>query len=135
MAKIEFGGIEKYTKQLAALGAEAEGVCKYAIYDAAGIVIDAIKASAPVDTGALRDSVKLSHMSNDAGYIYTRVSFEGTDRRGTANALKARTLERGRSNMRARPFVRPAVNRVRARAEASIAAALDKKIAEIMDKK
>ena len=132
MAKIEFQGIEEYAKKLAELGERAEGICKYAIYDAAGMVIDAIKAGTPVDTGDLRDSVKLSHMVNQSGFINTKIVFDGYDRDGRPNALKARVIERGNSHQRARPFVRPAVNRVKASAEGAIAAALDQKITEIM---
>lgn len=133
MAKIEFKGIDEYIKKLAELGARTEGICKYAIYDAAGMVIDAIKANTPVDTGDLRDSIKLSPMRNDAGFINTKVVFEDYDRKGRPNAVKARTIERGNSHQRARPFVRPAVNKVKNSAEAAIAHALDEKISAIMD--
>ena len=135
MAKIEFKGIDKYAKQLEELGARAEGICKYAIYDAAGLVIDEIKRSAPVDTGDMRDSIKLTHMQNSTGFVHTKIVFEGYDSKGAPNALKARAIEKGRSNMPAKPFVRPAVNRVRRKAEASIAFALDEKIYSIMNEK
>ena len=134
MAKIEFGGIELYAEKLAKLGAGAEGVCKYAVYEAAGMVIDAIKANTPEDTGDLRESAVLRPFANDNGFIYTKVVFDGYDRKGTPNAVKAAVLESGSSKQQKKPFIRPAVNRVKKAAEFSIEKALDEKINEIMNK-
>lgn len=133
MAKIDFGGIELYAEQLAKLGARAEGICRYAVFDAAGMVIDAIKANTPADTGDLRDSEILTSFRNDNGYVYTQVVFDGYDRKGTPNAVKASAIESGTSRMKKRPFIRPAVNRVKKDAEQSIEDALDRKINEIMN--
>lgn len=133
MAKIDFGGIELYAEQLAKLGARAEGICRYAVFDAAGMVIDAIKENAPVGTGDLRDSAILTPFVNEEGYVYTKVVFDGYDRNGTPNAVKAAVLESGTSRMKKRPFIRPAINRVKKEAEQSIADALDRKINEIMN--
>lgn len=135
MAKIEFGGIEEYEKKLAALGAAAEGVCKYAVYDAAGMVVEAIKDNTPVDTGDLRDSAALTHFANDNGFVYTKVVFDGYDSKGVPNQIKARVLESGSSTRTKRPFIRPAINRVKRAAELSIETALNKKIDEIMNQK
>lgn len=125
-------GLEEYEDKIAKLGAKAEAVCKYAIYDAAGIVISAIKENTPADTGDLRDSLALAPMRNDNGYINTKIEWSGYDSNGTPNALKAAVLESGRSNKSKVPFIRPAVNASRKAAEAAIFAALDKKINEIM---
>lgn len=133
MAKIEFKGVNEYAQQLDELGADAEGICRYAIYDAAGLVMDAIIDNAPVDTGDLRESVELSVMKNKDGFIYTQVIFEWYDRKGTPNSLKARAIESGTSRMQKRPFIRPAVNRVKKQAEQLIAENLDKKLNEIMN--
>lgn len=131
MAKITFN-IDGYMRKMRAMGMNTEGICKYAIYDAAGAVVEAIKSAAPVKTGDMRDSVSLSDMRNDNGYINTKVMFVGYDRNGTPNALKANAIESGRSNMQKRPFIRPAVNRVKPQAQAMIERALDKKINEYM---
>ena len=132
MAKIEFQGLEEYRARLLDLGYSIEGICKYATYDAAGMVADAVKANTPADTGDLRDSIKLYHFRNSDGYIHTGLYFKGYDSKGVPNALKARTIEKGRSNMPARPFIRPAVNRVKQQAEALIALRLDEKMKSIM---
>lgn len=132
MATISFDGIDEYGKKIAALGKASEGVCKYAIYDAAGIVADAIRDNTPVDTGNLRDSVSLSPMRDEDGFIYTKVYFGGYDDKGTPNMLKARAIESGTSKLPKKPFVRPAVNRVKQAAQFSMEMNLTKKIEEIM---
>ena len=132
MAKIEFKGIQEYADKLAKLGASAEGLCKYAVYDAAGMVADAIKENTPSKTGDLKDSIALTHFRNDGGFIYTKVVFDGYDRKGVPNALKANVIESGSSTHPKKPFIRPAVNRVKKAAEFSIETALNRKLEELM---
>ena len=134
MATIKFDGIEEYAKQLSDLGAAAEGICKYAIYDAAGMVADAIKANTPEDTGDLKNSLVLRPMQNRDGFIFTKVVFDGYDSKGVPNAVKANVLESGSSTRQKHPFIRPAVNRVKQAAQFSIETALNKKIEEHMNK-
>ena len=132
MAKIEFPGVEDYVKQLKQLGADIDGIIKYACYDAAGMVADAVKANTPVDSGDLRSSIALTPYRNDNGFINTKLMFDGYDSRGVPNAIKARVLESGNSTHRKHPFVRPAVNRVKNSAVRSIEDQLNKKINELM---
>lgn len=132
MAKIEFDGFEEYRKQLLKLGTSIEGVIKYAVYDAAGMVADAIKANTPVESGALQNSIGLTGFRNEDGYIYTKVVFDGYDGRGVPNALKARVLESGSSKRKKHPFIRPALNRVKSAAEYSIEMKLDEKMKDLM---
>lgn len=121
MAKIQMEGLDDYMKRLKDLGASVEGSIKRAVYPAAGMVIEAIKANTPVDTGGLRNSAALRTFQNENGFVYTEVTFDGYDERGHPNPVKARVLESGSSTQRKRPFIRPAVNRVKAQAEAMIA--------------
>lgn len=132
MAKIEFPGIEQYMRTLAQFKEEAYGICKYAVYDGAAIVADAIKESIPRDSGDLAKSMILTEMMDDMGYIYTQIAFPGYDRRGVPNPLKATVLEHGSSTRQKHPFIRPAVNRVKNRAVTAMEKALDKKISELM---
>lgn len=132
MAKITFDGVDEYLKQIERLGRNPEGLIKYAVYDAAGIVCDAIKANTPEDSGDLKNSVGLAEFRDKDGFIYTEVTFSGYDSRGVPNVLKARVLESGSSTRQKHPFIRPAVNRVKAAAEYSIEMNLNKKIDEIM---
>lgn len=126
MAKITFEGLDQYIAQLNKLGADTPGMIKQATYPAAGLVADEIKRSTPVKTGALRDSLSLVPYREDKGYVYTTITFAGTDKRGVANTLKARVLEHGSSKRQAHPFIRPAVNRVKRQAEAMMAAEFTK---------
>lgn len=133
MATIEFRGIEEYMAKLARLGKAAEGVCKYAVYPAASLLISEIKDNTPLDTGDLRDSTVLAKFKNDNGFIHTQVKFDGYDYKGTPNAIKAAVLESGSSTRPKQPYIRPAVNRVRKQVDQIMAEALDKKITEIME--
>lgn len=137
MAQIEFKGIDKYSQALAELGKAAEGIIKASVYEGAAVVIEAVKAARPVDTGDLRDSIGLSAMQNKNGYIHTKLGFSGLDRKGVPNALKARVIESGRSdiNFPKRPFVRPAVKAVKTRAEGVMETELDKRINDYMKSK
>ena len=132
MAKIEFKGIEAYQKRLAQLGRKSESVCRYAIYDAAGAVVEAIKANAPVDTGDLRDSIVLAPMKNEDGFVHTKVDIVGYDRKGVPNLLKARALESGTSRLPKKPFIRPAVRRVENLTQLLMEKSLDEIISRIM---
>lgn len=132
MATIEFKGYDEYAKKITKLGRAGAGIIRYSVYGAAGMVIEAIKANTPVNTGALRDSAILTNFENEKGYIYTSVQFVGYDRYGQPNAIAARVLESGSSTRNKHPFIGPAVRKVRAAAEAEIAKNLDKKINEIM---
>ena len=134
MAEIEFEGLEEYRSQLVKLGADVEGICKYATYDAAALVIDAIKANTPEDSGDLKKCISLSPFRNEDGYIYTKVGFPGYDSKGAPNAIKAAVLEHGSSTRKKHPFIRQALNRVQGKAEALIEENLNKKIEEIMGK-
>lgn len=135
MAKIEFKGIDKYQDLLAKLSMRSEGICKQAVYEGAAVVIDAIKTNlrkvvSENSTGDLEKSIGLAPMENKNGYINTKVGFDGYDRNGHPNIVKARALESGTSKQRKRPFIRPAVNSVK---EKSIDV-MAKKVSELLEK-
>jgi len=126
VAKFEAKGLDEYMAKLRDLGADVEGSIKRAVYPAAGMVIEAIKANTPVDTGGLRDSAALRAYRNDNGYVYTQVTFDGYDEKGHPNPVKARVLESGSSTRQKHPFIRPALNRVKAQAVSMMATEFDK---------
>ena len=136
MATIEFKGIDAYQKQLAALAnpKTVESMCKYSIYDAAGMVCDEIKKETPVDTGDLRDSVRIDQMVTRDGFTYAKVDFVGYDRDGTPNLLKARVIESGTSRVQKKPFVRPTVKRVTKLAEFMMDKAINEYLSKFMKK-
>lgn len=136
MAKFRFTGIDQYTASLAKIGGKnAVGVLKYAVYPGAAVVADAIRASMSDHriTGDLQDSLSLSTMRNDDGYVNTKVTFAGYDRNGTPNAIKAAALESGTSRgQKATHFISKATKGATDKAIAEMSKALDEKIDQIM---
>ena len=161
MAKITFQGLEQYERQLSVLWKNSEEVAGKAIYAGAGIVADAIKSgikSLPVVQGygtpenplpggvtavqkrGLQDGLGIAAMKDDAGYLNVKIGFDGynamrTEKypQGQPNQLVARGVESGTSWKQKHPFVRPAINASRKRAEAKMAEVLDKEIKKVMD--
>lgn len=117
--------------ELDTLSSRAIGISKMAVYDGAHIMADAIKAATPVgdDGGDLRDSLGIATIKVRASETLTTIGFDGYDRNGVPNNLKARVFEFGRSTDGfKRPFVRPAQNRARAAAQAAMAARIETEI-------
>lgn len=137
MAKFKFTGIEKYAETLEKIGGKnAEKVLKYAVYPGAEIVADAIRTATEAhrDTGDLVNSLALTPMHNDDGYVYTKIGFPGYDRRGVPNAVKAAVLESGSSRgQKATHFISHAVKGVQSKAVEAMSKALDEKIGQIME--
>lgn len=103
MAKIDFKGIEEYSKMLENLFGDTEKVVRKAVYEGAAIVADEIKAglkSLPIEEGDnglppvgtpehkisgvsrrqkgdLIDSFGLAPIENDGGYIQTKAGVNG----------------------------------------------------------
>lgn len=141
VAKIDFKGIEQYEKKLFELGAKTEGICKASIYEAAGMVADAVRANTPksIDertSGDLKNGVVITKMADEDGYISATVTFEGYDSKGAPLRLVARALESGRSTPAGKvgkhPFFRQAVNSVRKAAQFSIEKELTQNIEKAM---
>lgn len=132
MAKISYDGLYQYEKLLAELGQDVEKMAKYAIYPAAGLVLEELKAATPRDTGDLANSEILTKFQTEEGQVYTAVVFDGYDRDGTPNSLKARAIESGTSRMKKQPFIRPTVNRIKQRVIDTIAHGTDEYIQNLM---
>lgn len=102
MAKITMDGLAEYTKQLAALGANVDGMVKAAVYEGADEVADAVREAVkalpevktseavanwrqqvPVDgitkaqKDGLLDGLYLSRMVTAQDSIYTQLGFDG----------------------------------------------------------
>lgn len=78
-------------------------------------------------------------MQNDKGYLNVKIGFDGYNRtktekypKGQPNQLVARGVESGTSWKQKKPFIRPAVNRTKKKAEQMMAEILDKEINKIM---
>lgn len=111
--------------------------------DIAGAISYAQKTAPPITASAkqgLLDGLGVSPMQEDKGYINVKIGFDGYNDlktkkypKGQPNVMIARTLESGSSIAEKRPFVRPAVNRVRKQAEAKMAEVLDEGIKRSME--
>lgn len=136
MANFVFDGIDHYIESLEKIGGKgATGVIKYAVYPGAGIFADAVKAEILAhhsDSGDMAESMGLSTMRNENGFINTRLNFAGYDSKGTPNALKAAVLESGTSKKKGTHFLSKTVKRVQASVEKAMEAAFDEKIKQIM---
>lgn len=63
-------------------------------------------------SGDLLDSLGVSPAKIDKyGNANVKVGFDGYDKKGTPNVLKARAMESGTSTLKKRPFIRPAINK------------------------
>lgn len=159
MAKITFPGLNDYELMISKLSKGVDDIAGKAIYAGAGIVADAIKenikalpivrgygttenplpggVTAPQKAGLI-DGMGISPMQNDAGYLNVKIGFDGynatkTEKypQGQPNQLVARGVESGTSWKQKKPFIRPAINASKSRAEAEMARILDQEIEKI----
>ena len=159
MAKITFPGLSDYELMISKLSKGVDDIAGKAIYAGAGIVADAIKenikalpivrgygttenplpggVTAPQKAGLI-DGMGISPMQNDAGYLNVKIGFDGynatkTEKypQGQPNQLVARGVESGTSWKQKKPFIRPAINASKSRAEAEMARILDQEIEKI----
>lgn len=154
MAKMTVKGLDEYAMKLSRLGAQEGDIAKKAVYGGAKIVADEIKRRlvenlndpASVSkagtamfkgkhrpTGSLLKSFGIAPIKVfKDGDTSTKLGFDGYDEHGVPNQLKARAMESGTSVLRPRPFVRPAVNATRSRAQAKMGEVVDEEIKKLM---
>lgn len=159
MAKITFPGLSDYELMISKLSKGVDDIAGKAIYAGAGIVADAIKenikalpivrgygtekdplpggVTAPQKAGLI-DGMGISPMQADGGYLNVKIGFDGynatkTDKypQGQPNQLVARGVESGTSWKQKKPFIRPAINASKSRAEAEMARILDQEIEKV----
>ena len=159
MAKITFPGLNDYELMISRLTKNVDSVAGKAIYAGAGIVADAIKenikdlpivrgygtkenplpggVTAPQKAGLI-DGLGIYPMQNEGGYLNVKIGFDDynatkTDKypQGQPNQLVARGVESGTSWKQKKPFIRPAINASKSRAEAAMARILDPEIETI----
>ena len=160
MAKITFPGLNDYELMISKLSKGVDDIAGKAIYAGAGIVADAIKenikdlpivrgygtmenplpggVTAPQKAGLI-DGMGISPMQSDAGYLNVKIGFDGynatkTEKypQGQPNQLVARGVESGTSWKEKKPFIRPAINASKKRAEDEMARILDEEIEKVM---
>ena len=160
MATITFKNGDEYIAKINKLSREfRESVAGPAIYEAAGMVADAVDAklaAVPTDerwgmAGAVKagpreaearsvyNALGIAKMQDDNGFINVKIGFDGYSPlkslrwpNGQPNQMLARSIERGTSFMAANPFVKPAVASTRGAALKAIKNIMDNEISKIM---
>lgn len=116
MARMTFMAGDDYALKLSQLATGSDKIAKKAIFEGSDIIADKIKSNlegvlSGEGTGDLLASFGITSIEkNKNGDWNAKIGFDGYDRKGVANQLKARVLESGCSGQTKRPFVRPAVN-------------------------
>ena len=161
MAKMKIQGITEYETKLNALGRKGTQIIKRGVYKGADIVADAVTEAIngiPTQEGPggrpkyakkgekltglssrqksdLAKGVGLSKMKSEAGYINTKLGFNGYGSeptkkypKGVPNVLLMRSVEKGTYFRKKDPVVRRTVNRVRPLAEKAMTDEVEKEI-------
>ena len=129
MPKVEFQGIEAYTRMLEQLGREAPQICNQALYEGAKVLADAVQAEIDTldkldkrDRKGLHDGLGIARFWEQQGSTVTKIGWEGynswrTKRwpMGKPNALVARAQLRGTSWIHPNRFTSRAVRKARER--------------------
>ena len=146
---------EDYMIKLSKIAASTEEIAEKALHKAAGIVTDKVRENLKKNiadptsaaksgmaifkkvgskrTGDLSESLGITPMKLDRdGYFNVKIGFDGYDRDGVPNQLKARVMESGSSTIAPRPFVRPAVKATKKTAEEAMGRVIDEEIEKIM---
>lgn len=112
MARFSMSGLDEAIRQLDLAADAIKERAPAAVLAGGRIAQEAMKASAPVRTGQLRDSITVSEVHHTVadGY-YVDVEPTGKRKGGATNAQVGHVLEYGRSNMPARPWMRTAIER------------------------
>ncbi|WP_243122292.1 HK97-gp10 family putative phage morphogenesis protein [Clostridium thermarum] len=142
-------GLEEYTAKLSKLGKDAEKIAKKVVRAGANPVADQIKKNLMDNlndpayvgkgnggpykkykfTGDLLKAFGITPPGVDRnGNTNVHIGFDGYDRNGVPNQLKARAMESGTSWLRKRPFIRPAVNKTKNKAIEQMGKKLDEEI-------
>lgn len=141
MARMTFKAGDEYAVKLSKLAAGSDAIAKKAIYQGAKIVADRTRLELrrvisqtknSKSTGDLEASLGITPIQRDENGWNAKIGFDGYDRKGVPNALKARVLESGSSRQPKRPFVRPAVNATKQKAIEVMNQTVDEEIRKTM---
>lgn len=140
LARMTIMAGEEYALKLSRLAEASEETAKKAVYAGAGVVADEIRTKlggvlSKDATGALQASLGITPIDRDSDGVWNaKIGFDGYDKKGVPNQLKARAMESGTSTQPKHPFVRPAVNASRQKAEAEMARVVDEEIKKQMNR-
>lgn len=124
MAKMKVNGGEDFALKLSKLGKDATKIAEKVVMAGANPVADEIRKNlkknlegSEYSEGDLLDAFGIAPPGVDKrGNTNTKIGFEGYDRKKVPNALKARAMESGTSVQKKKPFIRPAVNKMKKKA-------------------
>lgn len=152
MAKWEFSGLDKYVEQLHQLEANTDEIIGRAIYEGAGIVADAARASIEgltvddeyhrpgeqrngprtEEKEGLLEGFGISKMTTQKSYTYVKIGFHGRNPNGLMNSGAARQIESGTSWMKKQPFMTKAVNANKKKCEETMQKVFDEEIEKLV---
>ena len=138
MANIKYTGFDDYMALLRNIEANAEDIAKKAVYEGAKVVADAVKTQINSISVAgassyeeerrekqkecLRESLGISPMRDDSGFLNVKVGFDGYNDiktrkypNGQPNAMVARIFNSGTSHNRKQPFFKRAISQSKER--------------------
>lgn len=153
MSKSKVIGVEEWSKQLDALGKEADGICKMAVYNGAKAVADEVKAAIgtiPVydpktdrhpcgataaEKAGLLSGMGIARMQSSGEGWDTTIGFDGynsekTEKypKGHPNSMIARAINSGTSWLRKYPFITRAFSSSKGAAEAAMAETIETEV-------
>ena len=155
---MEFEGVDAYLKELEALSAESEEVCKRALYQGAAVMASAIKAemskipdrswhSGRVASGLtaeekadLSTGFGISKMRNSNGVIDVKLGFDGYGHKtrkypsGVPIPLIARSICKGTSWLAKYDFIGKAERAAKASVESKIQTTFDQELEKLTNK-
>lgn len=145
MARAKFIDNSDFELTISTLAKQSPEIVDKALKAGASIIADEMRKRlvhvlSPEATGDMLDSFGFTPVKHRAdGSADTHIGFDGYDRKGVANQLKARVLESGAkySNgkiRKAHPFARPAVKASRERAIKAMQETVDREIKKITNK-
>lgn len=154
MATVEIKGLDGYEDLLKRLDANVDAVIGSGIYKGAEVVADTVRdkinglrVDGPSDEetrrrwkqkAGLLDSLGISAMRNDKGFLNVKIGFDGYNSvktkvhpKGQPNVMVARIFESGTSFSSKQPFIKQALRESKERARQAMLEEVDKKIEEI----
>ena len=109
-AKLTLTGLDDYLDALQRADKDINQVARAALAEVGGILQSAMIDRVPVDSGNLRDHIKIKTPTKEGDFNYVEVGIihdvNYTDKQ---TAIQAIAVEFGSVKMKAQPFVRPAI--------------------------
>lgn len=113
MAELHYSGIEAEIAKFEKAGKTCEKACRKAVEAGGKLLAQRLSEAAPERTGALKKSIRAGKVEYSEGDgFHTKVAPNG-ESHGEPLAKIGNVLEYGRSNMEARPWFHPTVDRSR----------------------